>query len=229
MNITRLPLHSNGHLLTREDEVTVWNHPLIHEDEPYCPDLISRSCAYCDEYPQLRVSEEAVEVMNPCLYPDGITTEITLRVPSGKIIVTDDLRPFYNGFDHDHFASYNSALGQAQVVESMAKLGCAFGPVGNSCPGLYKERRRDHYIIASGMSSRRKELAGIITDLWAYSIADFEDWKSKGGDPDKMGWTESVVEIRPGTYRFTHHTGERGFNHDASKVIFAHIERIGDA
>jgi hypothetical protein len=30
-------------------------------------------------------------------------------------------------------------------------------------------------------------------------------------------------------YRFTHHTGEKGFDHYAQgTVIFAHVERIGE-
>ncbi|MCZ1021106.1 hypothetical protein [Streptomyces noursei] len=183
-----------------------------------------------------RVVEDAVEVVDPCPYPDGITTTITLDVPSGKLLVTDDLRPVFN-WDDNVIADYNTVLGQAQAVEAMAAVGCAYGPVGNSCPGLYRTGP-DSYIIASPRYDdddnpsipESTRLAGICTNLWAYSLADFEHWKAKGGDPAELGWTGTVVDVPPGAYRFTHHSGERGFDSDSLEtVIFAHIECVARA
>ncbi|MGW1496932.1 hypothetical protein [Streptomyces sp. NPDC002402] len=230
MSIQTLPLKTNGHLISRKAEVEVFR--LRDGGAPVVPGVAS-SCAICDIRPRLKVTEDAVQVQDPCPYPDGITTEITLSVPSGKIVVTDDLRPVYS-LKLDAFADYNTVLGKAQVVEAMAAIGCAYGPVGNSCPGLYRTGP-DSYIIASPRCDEDDNpslpedtcLASICTDLWAYSIADFEHWKAQGGDPDKLGWSASVVDIAPGTYRFTHHTGEHGFDRDADEtVIFAHIKRI---
>lgn len=71
-------------------------------------------------------------------------------------------------------------------------------------------------------------LAGIITDLWAYSIADFEGWKSNGGDPASLGWSGNVIDLPAGVYEFTHHTGERAFDRDSpGTVIFAHVKYVG--
>lgn len=231
-DILRLPLDPNGHFLSHSDEkVSVI---LPEGKEPFIFGDVLYSCSRCGDHPRLTVTENAVKVENPCPYPNGITTEITLHVPSGKIIVADDLRPIYDGFNDTEFASYNSIFGQAQVVRAMADLGCAYGPVGNSCPGLYRTGK-DTYIIASprlddnDVSSLPEEdcQATIITDLWAYSIADYEDWKSKGGDPASLDWSRTVMSVKPGTYKFTHHTGERDFDRDADDtVIFAHVERI---
>jgi hypothetical protein len=115
----------------------------------------------------------------------------------------------------------------------MAAIGCAYGPVSNSCPGLYRTGP-DTYVIAnpdceeeSPSLSDDTLLAGICTDLWAYSIPDFEHWTSRGGTAEKLNGAETIVEVRPGTYRFTHHSGERGFDpHAPETVIFAHVERI---
>ena len=197
-------------------------------------------CSLCGGGQSLEIREDVAFPEDPCPYPDGITTEILLKVPSGKIIVTDDLRPVYNGFDREGFADYNSSLGQSQVVRAFAEQGCAFGHVLHS-PDLFRtgegtyvfanlpyyENEDDEYETEEIIPKGWTRVAGVCTDLWAYSVADFEDWKSKGGDPDKMSWKDSVVAVPAGTYKFTHHTSERGFDHDGpGLVVFAHIERV---
>ncbi|MFB6887204.1 hypothetical protein ACFCY8_41020 [Streptomyces noursei] len=230
MTIERLPLQANGHLISLKAEVEVLR---LGGREPSVSGVASR-CAVCDRRPVFRVTDSAVHVQEPCPYPDGITTKITIDVPSGKLLVTDNLRPVFN-WDDNAIADYSSTLGQAQAAEAMAAVGCAYGPVGNSCPGLYRTSP-DSYIIARPhyddddnpsipVSTR---LATIWTDLRAYSIADLEHWKAKGGDPAKLlGWTHTVVDVQPGTYQFIHHSGERGFDRKAAETVtFAHVERI---
>lgn len=165
---------------------------------------------------------------------ESITTRIMLAVPSGKIVVRDSLRPLYDWREAE-VADYNSLAGQAQAVEAMAARGCAYGPVGNSCPGLYRTGEGT-YVIANLPYSEDTDdevvpagwtlLAGIITDLWAYSIADLGDFEAKGGDVESLGWGATVVDVGPGTYEFTHHTGEASFDRDADTVIFADIRRL---
>jgi hypothetical protein len=229
-DVVTLPLDANGHVFPC-DEVTVIRSGSM---PPWVMD--SRNCAVCDERPRFHLGDRA-HVVDPCPYPNGFTTRIVLNVPSGRIIVTDDLRPVYDWRPDMGMADYNSKLGQSQAVIAMAAVGCAYGPVGNSCPGMYRAGV-DSYVIASpdvDWDDDEKpsipddaRVASICTDLWAYSIADFEDWKAKGGDPDSLRWTDTVVDVTPGVYRFTHHTGERGFDHDAREVVFAHVDRIGD-
>jgi hypothetical protein len=208
------------------------------DDKPSWPQMLGDhlfECSYCGQYFAPRIADDAVYVDEPCQHTDGITTVITLKVPSGKIVVTDDLRPVYS-VERNDLASYNSALGQAQFIEAMAAIGCAYGPVGNTCPGLYRTGD-DSYIIANPEYDYEDDekpslpesdcLASICTDLWAYSIADYEDWKARGGDSDDLGWSDSIVEIPPGTYQFTHHSGERDFDRDApGTIVFAHIKKI---
>lgn len=231
MTIKRMPLKANGHILSRTGEVTVISSALDGAD-PTVLDAF-RYCEVCDRPPAYRFTEDAVHVEEPCPYPDGITTTITLSVPSGKVLVTDDLRPVFT-WNEDDCASYGTTLGHAQATRAMAAAGCAYGPVGNSCPGLYRTGP-DTYVIASprpddeGNPSlpESDRLATICTDVWAYSCADFEHWKAQGGDPSALGWSDTVVDVPPGEYRFVHHTGERAFDRDsADTVVFAHVERI---
>jgi hypothetical protein len=204
-------------------------------DEPARdPVPLPQSCEVCDMQPTGRIVGDAVHVLDPCPYPNGITTEITINVPSGKIIVADDLRPVFK-WDDSTMARYGTTIGQAQAIKAMAAIGCAYGPAYNCGLGLWRTGP-DSYIIANPAYSEEDDepsilgatlLAKICTDLWAYSIADYDHWLSQGGDPHQLSWADTIVDVTPGTYRFTHHSGERGFDHEgADDVIYAHVERI---
>lgn len=121
--IKELPVEPNGHLLPQGGEITV----LYPEGREALVLSAGYVCAVCGTNPAFRAAEDAVYAQDPCPYPDGIVTTITLAVPSGKMLVADDLRPVY-GWDDRELASYNSVLGQAQAVEAMAAVGCAYGP-----------------------------------------------------------------------------------------------------
>lgn len=226
----KLPLrNTNGHVIPRYDEAEVHR---FDDMEPWVSAPMA-TCTVCDRHPRFQVAGNVVEVLDPCPYPNGITTKITLSVPSGKLIVTDSLRPVYWWDRRAIAADYNSTLGQAQAVEAMAALGCAFGPILHGA-GLYRTGP-DRYIIANPDLDEDDNpslpedtcLADITADLWAYSIADFEHWKARGGDPANLDDNDTIVDVTPGVYEFTHHSGERSFDGDAAgTVIFAHVERI---
>ncbi|MEU1827445.1 hypothetical protein ABZ502_34165 [Streptomyces abikoensis] len=192
-------------------------------------------CQICGQHPSYQVMGDAAHVQEPCPHPDGITTTITLSVPSGKLLVSDDLRPVYNWPD-DSPLHYNSVLGRARAIESMAAIGCAYGPASDRSLGLYRTDP-DRYIIATPWIDFDNDetpsipedtlLADMCTDVWAYSIADYEHWILKGGDPETLDQGDTIVNVTPGTYRFIHHSGERGFDLDVDEtVIFAHVEQI---
>lgn len=230
MIIINLPVESNGHQWGRDGHAV----DVIKDNGVQHVMGHHHGCVTCGEGLELEITETAAVPKEPCLYPDGITTKIVLRVPSGKIVVDDDLRPLYDGFN-DHFASYNTDLGQSQVIKAFAEQGCAFGPVGNSCPGLYRTGEGT-YVLASGVYDDEDDneglpdgwelLASVCTDLWAYSIVDYDDWEAKGGKSTDHWGGAGIVEIPAGEYEFTHHTGEQGFNHWADGIIiFAHIRK----
>ncbi len=229
-----LPFRANGHLFSVPDgQVSM----IISGDDSgraFSPEL-PFPCQSCDASPWLRLTGDAAWMLGPCPYPDGITTVVTLAVPSGKLIVSDSLRPVYDWQAGDLTVSYNSRLGQHQAILAMAAQGCAFGPVGNTSPGLFSTGG-DSYAIASVawdedadrelMPDGWELLAATCTDLWAYSIADFEDWASRGGNALALGYGDTIVDVPPGDYQFTHHTGERSFSSGADGiVIYAHVKR----
>lgn len=229
--VKTLPFRANGHQ-ARVADGTLVDVYYGRGGELLVPAVEAAACRTCDARLDLEIADGAVLTRNACPYPDGITHVVALDVPSGKMIISDSLRPVYD-WDGTGLASYNTALGQAQAAEAMADAGCAFGFAGNTSPGLYSTGT-DTYIIASpgekdGDVPLREadRRASIWTDLWAYSAADFEDWKSRGGDPAGPDRMHGIVDVTPGTYQFTHHSGEHGFRlHAPGTLVIAHVERV---
>lgn len=246
-----VPLYQNGHVFYHQDTVDLGIYRRLNGDlterlgdrNPGYPLRqalgMYYECTYCGEKPELELDETGkvpvVRAVDACPAIDGVRTEFYLKVPSGKIVVDDTLRGVYELPDEieNKMLSLNTEVGQRQLSLAMAAIGCAHGFVGNTCPGFYRVGE-DRYVVANpGYTSRDEEipvggdqLAGICTDLWWYSIADLDDYVARGGVIDKLG--PEIVEIRPGTYRFTHHTGERRFNRDdySKPTIYADIERV---
>lgn len=180
-----------------------------------------RECHWCGEMPLYSYDGTALTSTTACAKADGYTTTVTLRVTSGKIVVADDLRGVYRltREQEDALGDYNAAYGQAQWMHAYEALGCAYGPVGNSCPSLYQTGEDTYAIVSPAYNEDTHEpifdgthLAGITTDLWAYSIADHDDYLAKGGTIDQYG--PEVVEVPNGLYTFSHHTHEKAFNYD---------------
>lgn len=206
----------------------------------------SSTCGRCGEYLRLRFEGDMLvakiegpdnsDLSVPCACPDDLETVTVLHVPSGRLIVDDSLRDVYNPDFKD--VDYNSAMGQAEAVRRNAEAGCAYGPVLNTSPGLYKTPT-GYAIANTGWDDETcerlepegwTELARVCTDLWAYSIADYQDFLDKGGKPieeeDNYG-SRSVVEVEPGDYEFTLYTGRADFDcHGEGNVVFATIKKI---
>jgi hypothetical protein len=222
---------ANGHDFGRVKEVAVVTSSYGGVKSVMTP---LSSCGYCDAYPLVEFEDDLVRVEAPCELPDGVTTVTEVDFPSGKVLVSDDLRPVFD-VDDAEMANYNSSLGQSQFVKAMARIGCAYGPVLNTSPGLYRTGEGT-FVIANPEYDEGTDteldfgaelLAEVSTSLWAYSIADYELWRSLGGDPSTLEASDTVVEIPPGRYRFTLHSAEAGFDHhDPGLVVFAHVERV---
>lgn len=238
--ITTIPLHPNGHRVTGRlgtDTVDVaWRDGIGNADNAT---MITHlfECKTCGDRPWPRLTEDGAFIDTPCLLPDGVTTTITLAVPSGKIIISDDLRPTYKIEDREDWLTINSSSGMQRQGLAFAEIGCAWGFVGNSSPGLY--RTGEHtYVIASpdydeetdevtGPLAAIKPLAAICTDTWAYCIADYGDFLARGGAGHTSWHARDVVEIPAGTYEFTTYSGKAGFEcHGDGTVIFADIRRV---
>lgn len=205
------------------------------------------SCAMCDAWTSLIFDHEAktITAKTECPFKDGITTTFQVGIPSGVMVVANDLRDVFGVPREfgDGMASYNSHMGQSEFMLGIAThFGFAYGPVGNTSPGLY--RTATGYEIANPAYDEDTDewleednnplLAQVITDLWAYCIADaraFQAAQSRsiqaGHGPFQGQYT--MVPVEPGTYEFVHHTGELDFKdtYDTNdRVIYTTIRKI---
>lgn len=230
-------------------------------------------CSLCDACPGYDIVERPDGVEHPsgsghryglrakteCTLPNGTEIVFSLDVPSGRIIVKDDLRPVFNvPLRHEiDVPGYNSAAGQALHCAEQAAIGVAYGPVLRD-PSLVRIDPDRYAMVFCDDEAEPGEdghfdgeiLATVCTDLWAYSIADFDHWLTEAkayvaANPDvedragllnwvreganraDLPWSVSIVDVTPGTYRFTHHTARADFDQDDSwPLVAADIERI---
>lgn len=207
-------------------------------------------CPYCDGSEYRRFFEtNGVDVRlgpDACPNPDGqVDNNFTLNIPSGKLLVANDLRelaPVSREFD------VNKAIGRMRTTDTYAKAGMAHGSVGNTCPGVFRLADGSftigsyHKKVATGdgeydydyeddLPEGAVRVAGVCTDLWWYSIMDYDLAKARC-DALKIKWAAvlkhaNIVEVEPGTYSFVHHNDLP--DRDAPTVIFASFRRTGDA
>jgi hypothetical protein len=161
-----------------------------------------------------------------CQYPDGLPEySMRLAVPSGKIVAGNDFRDEYEPCASERIVygtilekelesfryDVDTDMGCRQVFMFYAKRGLAHGFIGNSCPGVYRidddtltisQCRHDEDYKITDLPG--DHVGGICTDLWWYSLADYDDLARRcGGDPSKGN---DVIDVKPGTYRVTHRT-----------------------
>lgn len=157
-------------------------------------------CPVCGDYLELESDGKTIRPNTPCLYPLGVVIEIELNVPSGKMVAKDDLRQWFDIYGDFNI---NTIVGVVKTTEHMAKIGCAHGFVGNSCPGIYQLSKSRFFIgtIGSYHGQRGKQIAGIDTDLWWYSIVDYDEFKRRANcEPKNIG--AEVFDVKPGVYKF---------------------------
>lgn len=200
-------------------------------------------CAYCDAHPGfvLGADGKTLVAKTACPVPDGLDSVVHLDVPSGRIIVNDSLYPVYD-VDLPDSPSYNSVAGRVLHNERMARLGCAHGYVGNTSPSLVSTAPGRFVVATFAPDAASGEeghlavagdvLAHICTDLWAYSVADHDDYlvRAAAHDPADLERHRhaTVVDVEPGTYRFRNVTGRAGVDvHDGWPQVFAYIDLVG--
>lgn len=157
-------------------------------------------CQVCDQRVNLECNGRNIRCTNPCPYPRGMQEYgIELNVPSGKFVVENDLR------DHWKIVGYyniNTAEGCRKTMLKYAEAGMAHGFVGNSCPGFYRINDSAFYIGIPGGNRNpvpgSRNVVDICTDLWWYSVVDYDDYIKRVGTPPRR-----VVKCKPGVYRFT--------------------------
>jgi len=203
-----------------------------------------RDCHVCDQDIKMTFDGKTFRSTTKCPYPNGMPEySIELPVPSGKLVLANDLRDLFEdeyeevdlrpgsrgwGFN------VNTDMGCRQVFEAYGELGMAHGFVGNTCPGMYRidkntltlsmiKHDEDYECIEKEMPGKR--VGGVCTDLWWYSVVDYDDYvKRAGAEPDRYC---DVIDVKPGVYKVTHrtHTFDRDANVTEHYAIFKWIRK----
>lgn len=259
------PLDQRGHRVYYKDEIdlTLWLRMTTGEYEgmaKYSQDTLlsgeAHGCNWCGERVLANFDGERVVLRTECPAVDGAPYSIDLPVPSGEMVLADDLRPvFLRPSDDESYHrcpdGVNTAFGQREEALWMIERGCAYGQTGNVSRALYRVDD-DHYVIAEPAFNEDEDsldemwvppewelMADIDGAVWCYNVADAGEWDRRLpkvlADETIDEWERDRwdsrrqperVKVKPGIYKFTHHAGERTFDHDSSDVkIYAHIER----
>ncbi len=155
-----------------------------------------------------------------------------LNIPSGVMVVANDLRPqfdFFGDFD------IGTQKGLAQTTLAMAEIGCSYAFVGNTCPGVYKIGYHAYTIASSHWCEDTEketlpdgeQVASITTDLWWYSIVDKDEFLRRFPESKLKG--VDLVSVKPGVYRFEHYMLLRRDFHiyeNPAPFVFTRIEWV---
>jgi len=166
--------------------------------------------------------------------------EIAIDIPSGQIAFADDLRFAYPISD-DKGSPQNAdgPLWQKIITEGYGEVGLFHGYVGNSCPSIH--HHNDILVIGNPSHDSEtwetkddlpgKHVGGVITDLWWYSIADFDNLAARlyemGGNIDDIR-PDGIVKVKPGRYVLRHYYpyfGESRIEHNDGVEIYATLHR----
>lgn len=165
-------------------------------------------CTNCGEKVKFSFKENANKLVakTSCKYKDGFPEIVTyIDVPSGEIVLFNDLRQFYEELEEDFNTCTNAGI--KAYSEAYAKQGLITHFVGNTCPDVSQKGN----ILSIGESKRGKVIGDICTDLWWYCAADRvalekamkktvkeyqKDYHATGAWPKLI-----IAKVEPGRYK----------------------------
>jgi hypothetical protein len=184
-------------------------------------------CSECGENPNFEFDGRILRAKTKCPYPDGLTYEWELNVPSGKMVVANDLRDTWKIIGD---FNVNYSVNCMKTTMKYAEVGMSHAIVSNTSPGVYRINNGKFVIGTSDENERSpvkgaRQVGSICTDLWWYSIVDYDDYVKRLGEPDTKKFID-VVKCKPGVYRFRHLFHIVDF--DDPGVVFTEIEWVRD-
>lgn len=192
----------------------------------------SRECSECGQSLIFETNGKKLKCTTPCPYPNGYPDIVfELNVPSGKMVVANDLRAkFCVVGNYDIMGTF----GIAQTSLKYAESGLAHAFVGNTCPTMYKFSDTKFTIGVQGVPKSRgkkaRRVASICTDLWWYSIADYDEFQKryqmKPEDYKQGCFDIDIVKCTPGVYRFTHRYHKADRDDYKTQQTYTIIQRI---
>jgi hypothetical protein len=198
-----------------------------------------RKCPLCGE-DDFTIETNGLTVRiagDPCKFANGLPhTEWELNVPSGKLVVANDLREIFP-LPEDKDYDINTIMGCRQTALAYAANGMSHAFVGNTCPGVYKcgdglfkianepqdekwDAKKEKYVkVKPKPPFEGEQVAGICTDLWWYSICDHDEYKRRCKRfKVKRDRNVEVVDVKPGVYRFRHDEHARSYEGPGESV-----------
>ncbi len=173
-------------------------------------------------------------------------TVVELSVPSGKLIVADNLRGKDGGFfDLEPEMSINYGRGlDAWARDYAEKKNMGYAFVGNTCPSIVRRKDGVLEVVTGGWDEETdteipkhgpddEVVAGICTDLWATMITDYQHWLDNGGsevEKANEGYSlekYQLIDVESGQYRWTIFSHNDKFDTwDNGRLVFAELELI---
>lgn len=252
----KIDLRGHGYNIGYLEEEIKSQVRLFKSTEKTCPGFLKTmldslmyphcNCHTCGERISFKVSDswETYTSVTECHYKDGFPPiEALLEVPSGEILLFNDLRKAYE--NDENCIDTNTTDGIKQYTEHYAKQGLIIHFVGNTCPSVVqisderleigyfpcKEEETCELPDCPGPSCKVvNELGSICTDLWWYCAVDKDVFEKRIGKTIDQyeeeyhatgAWPDVVrAKVLPGTYRTI------GQYHIDEDRLFSYIERI---
>ena len=127
--------------------------------------------------------------------------KFTLNIPSGKMVIGNDFRNIFPVICDNFYT--NRKQGIKDMSLAFAKSGLAMGFIGNTCASFVKKKADKFFIGCGPKGTKTKKLGNICTDLWWYSICDYDEYIKRV--PDFDGKSKLVVKCKPGAYEFNNY------------------------
>lgn len=198
-------------------------------------------CFVCGErFGVRRSGPKSIKADKACPLPGGMPVyDVLLAIPSGVIVIANDLRPLVT-VDEDH--DIGNKISERKYIEEYARFGMAHVYTGNSCPTIWRQGERiaianytdeeDRYeyegkLLPEGeitpVAERGEDLGTVCTDLWWYSAMDRDLFLARcaeeGLKPENF--SPDYITVEPGTYAFSIEPVQR----DSASEVFSYITR----
>jgi hypothetical protein len=163
-----------------------------------------------------------IKMATGCPWPGGHPPIcVDIPVPSGVMVFANGFRkmrpPDMDGF---YRANISGIPEWKAEMEHYARQGMAYGYCGNTCPSVYWIGRRRPWLAVGHY--RLKSVAGVCTDLWAWTMADLGLLQKLGEPLDRC----EQVKVCPGIYRVTQLYHMTDWDGHKGPELYAKIERL---